>query len=203
MKPGVTTEFETTEFAGITAKIINPYPNPFTVLDMTIKPGFGAPAHISSTEDKLFMVIEGQLKYLIGDKTEIVGPGARRDQFQGAQFTASQMLASVTPGISLCPRHAATRNSSATCTTYRSRVSSTWTNYRDRPTPRPSYRRVTTVTVVPFVCPRLMVRSSRSNYWRADRLHAPARQSDHERLGVFECDQVAARRHLLSGSSQA
>jgi hypothetical protein len=59
MKPGVTTEFETTEFAGITAKIINPYPSPFTVLDMTIKPGFGAPAHISSTEDKLFMLIEG------------------------------------------------------------------------------------------------------------------------------------------------
>jgi hypothetical protein len=58
MKPGVTTEFETTEFAGIT-KIINPYPSPFTILDMTIKPGFGAPAHISSTEDKLFMVIEG------------------------------------------------------------------------------------------------------------------------------------------------
>jgi quercetin dioxygenase-like cupin family protein len=72
MKPGVTTEFETTEFAGITAKIINPYPSPFTILDMTIKPGFGAPAHISSTEDKLFMVIEGQLKYLIGDKTETV-----------------------------------------------------------------------------------------------------------------------------------
>jgi quercetin dioxygenase-like cupin family protein len=77
MKPGVTTEFETREFAGITAKIINPYPSPFTVLDMTIKPGFGAPAHISSTEGKLFMLIEGQLKYLIGDKTETVGPGAR------------------------------------------------------------------------------------------------------------------------------
>jgi quercetin dioxygenase-like cupin family protein len=77
MKPGVTTKFETTEFAGITARIINPYPSPFTILDMTIKPGLGAPAHISSTEDKLFIVIGGQLKYLIGDKTEIVGPGAR------------------------------------------------------------------------------------------------------------------------------
>ena len=51
MKPGVTTEFETREFAeinrqqfaGITAKIINHYPGPFTVLDVTIKPGFGAP----------------------------------------------------------------------------------------------------------------------------------------------------------------
>lgn len=77
MEPGVTTKFETTEFAGIIAKIINPYPSPFTVLDMTIAPGFGAPAHISSTEDKLFIVIEGQLKYLLGDKTETVGPGAR------------------------------------------------------------------------------------------------------------------------------
>lgn len=77
MKADITTEFETTEFAGLTTKIINPHPSPFTILDMTIKPGFGAPAHISTTEDKLFMVIEGQLKYLIGDKIELAGPGAR------------------------------------------------------------------------------------------------------------------------------
>jgi quercetin dioxygenase-like cupin family protein len=77
MQADITTEFETTEFAGITAKIINPYPSPFTVLDMTIKPGFGAPAHTSATEDKLFIVIEGRLKYLMGDKTEVAGPGAR------------------------------------------------------------------------------------------------------------------------------
>jgi quercetin dioxygenase-like cupin family protein len=77
MQADITTEFETTEFAGITAKIINPYPGPFTILDMTIKPGFGAPAHISATEDKLFIVIEGQLKYLIGDRTAVAGPGAR------------------------------------------------------------------------------------------------------------------------------
>src|SRR6201993_1884181 len=70
-------EFETTEFAGITTKIINPYPNPFTMLDMTIKPGFGAPAHISATEDKTFVVIEGQMKYLIGEATQVVEPGAR------------------------------------------------------------------------------------------------------------------------------
>ena len=77
MQADITTEFETTEFAGITTKIINPYPSAFTVLDMTIKPGFGAPAHISATEDKLFIVIEGKLKYLVGDKTEVVGLGAR------------------------------------------------------------------------------------------------------------------------------
>ncbi|WP_454623836.1 cupin domain-containing protein [Bradyrhizobium cenepequi] len=77
MQADITTEFETTEFAGITAGIINPYPSPFTILDMTIKPGAGAPAHISATEDKLFIVIEGQLKYLVGDRTAVVGPGAR------------------------------------------------------------------------------------------------------------------------------
>lgn len=77
MEAGVTTKFEQTDFAGIHARIINPDTSPFTILDMTIKPGFGAPAHISASEDKLFIVLEGTLKYLIGDKTEIVGPGAR------------------------------------------------------------------------------------------------------------------------------
>jgi quercetin dioxygenase-like cupin family protein len=77
MQADITTEFETTEFSGITTRIINPYPSPFTILDMTIKPGAGAPAHISATEDKLFIVIEGQLKYLIGDRIAVAGPGTR------------------------------------------------------------------------------------------------------------------------------
>lgn len=77
MQAGITTRFETTDFAGITARIVNDPESPFTVLDMTIKPGFGAPAHISPTEDKLFIVIEGQLKYLVGDRIETAGPGAR------------------------------------------------------------------------------------------------------------------------------
>ena len=77
MEAGITTEFEQTDFAGISAKIINPGTSPCTVLDMRVKPGFGAPAHVSASEDKLFIVLEGTLKYLIGDKTEVVEPGAR------------------------------------------------------------------------------------------------------------------------------
>jgi quercetin dioxygenase-like cupin family protein len=77
MQAGFTTDFETTEFAGLTTRIINADDSPFTVLDMTIKPGFGAPAHISSSEDKLFMVIEGRLKYLVGTETRIAEAGAR------------------------------------------------------------------------------------------------------------------------------
>src|SRR5262249_48363248 len=58
-------------------KTINPSPSPFTILHMTIKPGFGAPAPISATEDKLFIVMEGRVKYRIGDRTEVVEQGAR------------------------------------------------------------------------------------------------------------------------------
>jgi quercetin dioxygenase-like cupin family protein len=77
MEAGATTQFEQTDFAGISTKIVNADTSPFTILDMKIKPGFGAPAHISASADKLFIVLEGTLKYLIGDKTEVVEPGAR------------------------------------------------------------------------------------------------------------------------------
>jgi quercetin dioxygenase-like cupin family protein len=77
MDAGITTTFEQTDFAGISSRIINPASSPFTILDMTIKPGFGAPAHISASEDKLFIVLAGTLKYRIGDETEVVEPGAR------------------------------------------------------------------------------------------------------------------------------
>ena len=77
MEAGITTTFEQTEFAGITARILNTETSPFTILDMKIKPGFGAPAHISASEDKLFIVLEGTLKYLVGERSEVVEPGAR------------------------------------------------------------------------------------------------------------------------------
>jgi quercetin dioxygenase-like cupin family protein len=73
MDAGTKTQFEQTDFAGISTKIVNSGTSPFTVLDMKIKPGFGAPAHISVSEDKLFIVLEGMLK----DKSEVVAPGTR------------------------------------------------------------------------------------------------------------------------------
>ena len=77
MDAGIALEFETTVFAGIATKIINPASCAFTVLDMSIEPGFGAPAHISFGEDKLFIVLEGRLKYLVDDRIEFAGAGAR------------------------------------------------------------------------------------------------------------------------------
>jgi quercetin dioxygenase-like cupin family protein len=77
MESGVTLEFETTEFAGIKTRILNPYPSAFTMLEMTIQPGYGAPAHVSVTEDKLFIVLSGEIKYRIGEETHLVPVGAR------------------------------------------------------------------------------------------------------------------------------
>lgn len=77
MEAGITTEFEITRFAGLETRILNPYPSHFTILDMTVTPGFGAPAHVSYSADKLFIVLEGELRFLIDAKTENVVPGAR------------------------------------------------------------------------------------------------------------------------------
>jgi hypothetical protein len=41
MEADITIDFEQTDFAGITARIINPDPSAFTILDLRIKPGFG------------------------------------------------------------------------------------------------------------------------------------------------------------------
>lgn len=84
MQAGITNQFETTHFAGLFTRIINDADSPFTVLDMMIQPGFGAPAHISPNEEKLFIVVEGSIKYLIGEETAIAGPGARVQVPKGA-----------------------------------------------------------------------------------------------------------------------
>lgn len=83
MQSGITTDFETTQFSGLNTRIINANDSPCTVLDMTIQPGFGAPAHISFHEDKLFIVIQGTLRYLIGDTVKIAEAGARVQAAKG------------------------------------------------------------------------------------------------------------------------
>jgi len=56
------------QFSGIDASILMGGENaPFTVMDMTVAPGMGAPAHISFHEEKLFHILEGTFLFLIGD----------------------------------------------------------------------------------------------------------------------------------------
>lgn len=57
-----------TRFSGIDADILlGGDKAPFTVMEMTVAPGMGAPAHISFHEDKVFHVTEGSLLFLVGE----------------------------------------------------------------------------------------------------------------------------------------
>lgn len=68
-KSGLLTSTGSAQFSGIDAIILLGGPAaPFTVMDMIIKPGMGAPAHISYFEDKLFHVFEGTLLFLAGEE---------------------------------------------------------------------------------------------------------------------------------------
>lgn len=56
------------EFSGISAEILlGGDAAPMTVMEMTVAPGTGAPAHISFNEDKVFVITYGCLLFLIGE----------------------------------------------------------------------------------------------------------------------------------------
>ena len=59
---------DTAQFSGIDANILMGGDGaPFTVMEMVVAPGMGAPAHISHQEDKVFHVSDGKLLFLIGE----------------------------------------------------------------------------------------------------------------------------------------
>ncbi|MCM5558971.1 cupin domain-containing protein [Pleomorphomonas sp. JP5] len=63
-------------FSGIDADILlGGDMAPFTVMDMTVAPGMGAPAHISFHEEKVFHVAEGSFLFLLGEERVTVETG--------------------------------------------------------------------------------------------------------------------------------
>nr|WP_272209717.1 cupin domain-containing protein [Marinicella sp. W31]MDC2875541.1 cupin domain-containing protein [Marinicella sp. W31] len=65
---GRLTSMGTAEFSGIDATILmGGDGKPFTVMEMIVRPGMGAPAHISFHEDKVFHISEGNFLFLIGE----------------------------------------------------------------------------------------------------------------------------------------
>lgn len=74
------------------------------IIDMTTKPGGAPPRHVHTREDELFHIIEGQVRFQIGDEVIIAGPGqtvlAPRNvphQFD-VQTDQARMLNLFTPG---------------------------------------------------------------------------------------------------------
>jgi quercetin dioxygenase-like cupin family protein len=65
-------------FSGISADILVGGDNaPMTVMDLTVAPDSGAPAHISMTEDKVFLIKEGCFIFLVGEEKIKVHAGDR------------------------------------------------------------------------------------------------------------------------------
>ena len=63
-------------FSGITAGILlGGEQASMTVMEMTVGVGAGAPAHVSTDEDKVFRITEGRLLFLVGDDRITVSPG--------------------------------------------------------------------------------------------------------------------------------
>jgi quercetin dioxygenase-like cupin family protein len=67
---------QTASFSGITADILlGGEQAPMTVMAMSIAPHQGAPAHISTSEDKIFQITDGRLIFLVGDQRLHVSAG--------------------------------------------------------------------------------------------------------------------------------
>lgn len=50
----------------------------FSLVECAAAPGAGAPPHSHRVDDEAFYVLEGEFAFMIGDKTETVGPGSFR-----------------------------------------------------------------------------------------------------------------------------
>lgn len=73
---GVLKTDDTASFSGITAEVMMGGGHaPFTVMRMIVAAGEGAPRHRSVTEDKVFHVTSGRLKFLCGDEIATVAAG--------------------------------------------------------------------------------------------------------------------------------
>lgn len=65
---GLLSSLGTAQFSGITATILMGGDGlPFSVIEMVVDPGMGAPAHISLREDKVFHVSKERFLFLIGE----------------------------------------------------------------------------------------------------------------------------------------
>ncbi|WP_346913120.1 cupin domain-containing protein [uncultured Roseibium sp.] len=82
-------------FSGIDADVLlGGDKAPFTVMDMTVAPGTGAPAHISFHEEKVFHVAEGAFLFLVGEDRITVEPGQHVYVAQGVTHGFSALGAS-------------------------------------------------------------------------------------------------------------
>lgn len=102
---GVLTVESTVEFSGIQAEILMGLRSTArTIMKLSVELGRGAPAHISKDEDKLFVVVEGAILFLIGEQKRHVAAGdvvfvpeGVVHSFSGLERAGSSMVLVSTP----------------------------------------------------------------------------------------------------------
>ncbi|MCC5621601.1 cupin domain-containing protein [Nostoc sp. CHAB 5715] len=74
------------------------------VLDCVIGPGGGPPPHTHTNEDETFVVLEGRVTFLIGDKEVVAGPGTcvfaprgQRHRFTNRESTPARFILTLSP----------------------------------------------------------------------------------------------------------
>uniref|UniRef100_UPI00286F56C9 hypothetical protein n=1 Tax=Paraburkholderia sp. TaxID=1926495 RepID=UPI00286F56C9 len=78
METGMIDTQESLQFAGMATRVIAGLSTaaPYTVMEMRVEPGGGAPLHRSLDEDKTFIVLEGALDFRFGENVREAGAGA-------------------------------------------------------------------------------------------------------------------------------
>jgi quercetin dioxygenase-like cupin family protein len=76
----------------------------FTVVQQINEPGTGLPAHVHSREDETFLVLEGQVEFVLGESPQILGvgdlayaPRGLAHSFRVVSTTPAKMLIQLAP----------------------------------------------------------------------------------------------------------
>lgn len=76
----------------------------YALLECEIAPNAGPPPHMHTREDEAFYILEGEVEFLLGDRTSVHGPGDYVFAPRGIPHTfkardeGARMLVQVTPG---------------------------------------------------------------------------------------------------------
>ncbi|HEV3430179.1 MAG TPA: cupin domain-containing protein [Paraburkholderia sp.] len=77
MQTGIIDSQDVLCFAGMESRVIAGMSSeaPYTIMDMRVAPGGGAPAHRSIDEDKTFVMLEGALEFRLGEGVRAIAAG--------------------------------------------------------------------------------------------------------------------------------
>jgi mannose-6-phosphate isomerase-like protein (cupin superfamily) len=91
---------------GVTCKIPSDQTDDrYTVLELVLPPGTGAPFHVHQREDEILLVVEGECEVRHGDATHVALPGAlivfpkgQAHAFRNSGATPNRLMITAVPG---------------------------------------------------------------------------------------------------------